>query len=123
MKSNDAMSTSDSGSLLSRLFNRQHLPKYLFAAVSLATLCAVVLVIASRRELQARDKNPGTPPASVERAAAERFIPPPVPDEQNFGATPFFAAVVEKGQEAAAAAWPDDFTRADQWPRVFPNLR
>lgn len=123
MKNNDAMSTPASGSLLRRMLSPQHLPKYVFAAVSLATLGAVVVVIASRRELQARDKNLGTLPASAERAAAEQFIPPPVPDEQNFGATPFFAAVLETGRQSTSAAWPDDFSRADQWPRTFPNLR
>src|SRR6059036_160440 len=109
MKDHDAISTSESSSWLGRVLNRRHLPKYLFAAASLATLGAVVVVIVSRRELLARDRSPDTPPASAERAAAEKFIPPPVPAELNFGATPFFAAVVEKGQQAAAAVWPDDF--------------
>ena len=123
MKNNDAMSTPESASLLSRLLNPRHLPKYLFAAVSLATLGAVVVVIASRRDLQAREKKTNTPPASAERTAAEKFIPPPVADEQNFGATPFFAAVLEKGQQSTSAVWPEDFSRADQWPRTFPLLR
>lgn len=123
MNNNDSMSMPESSSLLRRLLNPRHLPKYLFAAVSLATLGAVVVFVASRRELQARDKNPDIRPASAERAAAEKLIPPPAPDDQNFGATPFFAAVLEKGQQATSAVWPEDFSRADQWPRTFPNLR
>lgn len=123
MENNDAISTPQSGSLMRRLFNPRHLPKYLFAVVSLATLGAVLAFIASRRELQAQDKKNVSAPASAERAAAEGFIPRPVPDEQNFGATRYFAAVLEKGQQAASANWPDDFSRADQWPRAFPNLR
>lgn len=123
MKTNNAMSTPESASLLRQLLNPRHLPKYLFAAVSLATLTAAAFVIANRRDLQTRDKNPDSPPANAERAATEKFIPPPVPDEQNFAATPFFAAVLEKGQQATSAVWPEEFSRADQWPRTFPNLR
>src|SRR5262249_13468860 len=106
MKNHDAIPMPESASLLRRLLDPRHLPKYLFAAVCLATLGAALAVIASRRELQSRDKHPGTPPASAERAAAEKFIPPPAPDEQNFGATPFFAAILEKGQKAASGVWP-----------------
>jgi hypothetical protein len=107
------------------MFNPRQLPKVLFTVVSLITAAAVVMVILSRRDLHAR---PGAgagdaPSASPERAAAEKLVPPAVPDEQNFAATPFLASTLEKGHLGAAADWPDDFSRADQWPRRSPNLR
>ena len=93
MKNSDDMSTPESASLPRRLLNPRHLPKYLFAAVSLATLGAVVVVIASRKELQARDKNPDTPPARAERAdvllvkliaGKLTFVPSTVVDKSNW---------------------------------------
>jgi len=35
----------------------------------------------------------------------------------NFAATPFLAAVVERRRGNDSQDWPDDFSRADQWPR------
>jgi hypothetical protein len=55
--------------------------------------------------------------------AAEKLIPPPVPEEENFAATPFLAAILEKGGDTESPEWPDDFTRADKWARQFPVLR
>jgi hypothetical protein len=122
MQNHHARSTPESGSWLRRMFQRRHLPKYLFVAATMATLAGIVAVVAGRRELQAQDKRSATPPAAAERAAAEKFVPPPVPDAQNFAATPFFAAIFEKRQ-APHAAWPDDYSRAEQLLRKTPNLR
>jgi hypothetical protein len=109
--------------LLQRLFGRQQWPKYLFAAACLATLAVLFLALASRRAAQAQQKPGNTAYASAERAAAEKIVPPPVPDEQNFAAIPFFASLFDKATRSESdRRWPDDFSRADQWPRRIPTL-
>lgn len=101
--------------------SRRFLPKLLFASVCLATLVVLALTLASRLRTQAQP-NPTMAVASLERAAAEKLVPPPVPDNENFGATPFFNRLFEKGAKASDSRWPDDFSRADQWPRHVPKL-
>src|SRR5436190_21550796 len=100
---------------------RRSLPKLLFAGVCLATLVVLALTLASRLRTQAQP-NPTVAVASLERAAAYILVPPPVPDNENFGATPFFNRLFEKGAKASDSRWPDDFSRADQWPRHVPKL-
>jgi hypothetical protein len=106
-----------------RLFSRRQLPKYLFAAACLATLAALLVTLANRREAQAQP-NPGAAATlSPERAAAEKLVPPPVPVAQNFAATPYFAVLFDKSTRSESdRRWPDDFSRADQWPRRIPTL-
>lgn len=110
----------DPVSLVRRLCGRQHWPKYLFGVASLATVAVLLLALANRRDAQAA---PGSPPEGVavaERAAAEKLIPPPVPDDQNFAATPYFQSLFDKSLASRTSEWPDDFSRADQLPRQFP---
>src|SRR5262245_14796083 len=115
-----------SRSWIQRALQRRHVPKYLFVLACLVTLGAVALTILGRPELRAQESQGGdkalSPPAKAERAEAEKFVPAPVPEEQNFAATPFLAATLEKGRGAESPAWPDDFSRADQWPKVAPLL-
>ena len=113
----------ESTSLLQRLLGRKQWPKYLFAVACLATLAVLFVTLASRRNARA-EPNPGDSAAiSPERAAAEKLVPPPVPDDQNFAATPFFALHMDKATiQTARSRWPDDFSRADQWPRRIPTL-
>jgi hypothetical protein len=107
---------------LRRLFAARHLPKYLFAAVCIATLSALFLVVQNRRESQTRPNDSDTVPARAERAVAKKFFPPAVADDQNFAATPFFASLFPKPRRDQSDDWPDDFSRADQWPRRWPTL-
>ena len=118
----ESMSTAPTP-LLQRLFSRRQWPKYLFAAACLATLAVLFLTLASRRDAQAQQKSGNTAYASAERAAAEKIVPPPVPDDQNFAAIPFFASLFDKATRSESdRLWPDDFYRADQWPRRIPTL-
>jgi hypothetical protein len=95
-------------------------PKFAFIAASLVTLAALILSIYNRGT--AATQAPGSPPetAKAERAAMGRFIPPPIPDESNFVATPFFASLFTKPRRTESDRWPDDFSRADTLPREFP---
>lgn len=120
---NRESTSTESASLLQRLFSPRQWPKYLFAVACLATLAVLFLTLASRRNAQAQPNSGTTAYASAERAAAEKLVPPPVPDEQNFAATPFFAALFDKATRSESdRRWPDDFSRADQWPRRIPTL-
>src|SRR5882762_523144 len=108
-----------------RFFSRRHWPKYLFATICLATLVVLFLVLERRRGPRAPAVAAGSVsvPAEAERAVAARLLPPLVPDEQNFAATPFFALLFDKATARTSnSRWPDDFTQADQWPRRFPTL-
>jgi hypothetical protein len=108
--------------MLQRLFSRRQWPKYLFAVACLATLIVLLLALENRRGIQAQSNVAGAGLAVAERAAAEKLIPPPVPDDQNFAATPFFQSLFDKSVSPGASQWPDDFSRADQWPRRIPTL-
>src|SRR5687767_4489568 len=101
---------------------RQLLPKMLFALVSLATLAILFVTLANRRNAQAQAGGAAVPLAEAERAEAEKLIPPPVPDDQNFAATPFLRSLFDKSIDVGASQWPDDFSRADEWPRSIPTL-
>ena len=88
----------------------------------LTTLVVLLLALENRRGVQAQP-NPGSATMTPERAAAEKLVPPPVPDDQNFAATPYFALLFDKSTRSESdRRWPDDFSRADQWPRRVPTL-
>lgn len=112
----------ESASTLQRMFNRRQWPRYLFAAACLATLIVLLLALENRRGVQAQPNVAGAGLAVAERAAAEKLVPPPVPDDQNFAATPFFQSLFDKSVSPGASQWPDEFSKADQWPRRIPTL-
>lgn len=107
--------------LYRRMFSVRQRPKYLFAVACLATLVVLLFALENRRALQAQGKTPAVP-AEAERAIAAKLIPPPVPDAENFAATPFLQSLFDKSIRTGASQWPDDFSRADQWPRRIPTL-
>lgn len=107
--------------LCRRMFSARQWPKYLFAAACLATLVVLVFALENRRALQAQGNIPAVL-AEAERAMAAKIIPPPVPDAENFAATPFFQSLFDKSIRTGASQWPDDFSRADKWPRRIPTL-
>lgn len=109
--------------LLQRIFNRRQAPKLLFAMACLATLAVLLLTLAGRRAASARPSPVDGAPAAAERAAAEKLVPPPVPDDQNFAATPFLARIMEDSSARASDdVWPEEFARALQWPQRAPTL-
>lgn len=112
----------ESAPLLRRLFSPRQWPKYLFVVACLATLLVLLLALEHRRGLQAQGNGAVAEPALAERAIAAKLIPPPVPDDQNFAATPFLQSLFDKSIDPGASQWPDDFSRADQWPRRIPTL-
>lgn len=98
-------------------------PKFLFGLACLATLAVLVVTVMNRRNVNAQGQSgsPGSP--SPELAAADKLVPPPVPDDQNFAATPYFALMLDKKtMEQSRSRWPDDFSRANQWPHRVPPL-
>ena len=108
--------------LYRRMFSMRQWPKYLFAVACLATLVVLLFALENRRTLQAQG-NASSVPAEAERAIAAKLIPPPVPDDQNFAATPYLALHMDKTTiQESRSRWPDDFSRADQWPRRIPTL-
>jgi hypothetical protein len=102
---------------LHRLLGQRPGPKLLFAGACLGTLVVLLLFLDNRRSLQAQDAKPAGTIAQAERALAARLIPPVVPDEDNFAATPLFASLFDKSIDRGASEWPEDFRRADQLPR------
>lgn len=116
-------STPTNPPLWQRLFSRRQWPRYLFTLACLATLAVLFLTLANRRGAQAQPNPSAGAYMSPERAAAEKLVPPPVPDAQNFAATPYFAVLFDKSTRTESdRRWPDDFSRADQWPRRIPTL-
>src|SRR5687768_15247227 len=113
---NRESTSTESASLLQRLFSRKQWPKYLFAIACLTTVIVLLLAL-EKRGVQAQPNVSNAALGSAERAAAEKLVPPPVPDEQNFAATPYFALLFDKATRSESdRRWPDDFSRADQWP-------
>jgi hypothetical protein len=107
---------------LRRLFGPRQWPKYLFAAACLSTLVVLWLALEHRRGLQAQNAASAGTVAAAERPVATKLIPPPVPDEDNFAATPLFASLFDKSIDRGTSEWPEDFSRADQLPRRTPTL-
>src|SRR3989442_8941340 len=66
-----------------------------------------------RRDLEARG----------EQLDYKAFIPPAVPDAQNFGAIPFTKAwfVRENLGDGGRQLWGDDYTRVRHWPKTGKN--
>jgi hypothetical protein len=71
------------------LFNRRTIRRGLFAAACLATLIALFYVEENWRGRQAWNNYRRELEARGEQLDYRAFIPKPVPDEQNFAATPF----------------------------------
>src|SRR5687767_3285255 len=119
--SRESMPTKTSSSLR-RLFGPHQWPKLLFAAACVGTLVVLWLALENRRNLQAQGAVSAGAIAQAERAIAAKIIPPPVPDEDNFAATPLFASLFDKSVDRGDSEWPEDFTRADQLPRSTLTL-
>jgi len=102
---------------------QRQLPKYLFALACLATLAVLLVTLTNGRNVQTQPIPGASAYTSSELAAARKLEPPPVPDDQNFAATPFFTSLFDKATRSESdRRWPDDFSRADQWPRRIPPL-
>src|SRR5438105_2878385 len=74
-----------------------HWPKCLFAVTGLITLGALLNSLLTHSLSSAPEaKREVGEVARAERAAAVKFIPPPVPASENFAATPFLASVLDR---------------------------
>ncbi len=123
MNDSNRESTPATGSPGSQPSAQRQGPKLLFALVCLVTATALVVTLAVRRNAVAAANPPANPLLSPERAAAEKLVPPSVPDDQNFAATPYLAKYLDKATAGESRdRWPDDFSRADRWPRRYPPL-
>jgi hypothetical protein len=111
----------DDDSKVRRLLGVQPWPKVLLAGACLILLASLALVLA-RFSYRSGGLRSAAVPARAERAVARQFFLPPVPDDRNFAATPFLAVLFDKSIQVGASQWPDDFSRADSWPRHFPTL-
>ena len=110
----DSLQPRPSPSAFRRLLQRRVLARVLFAFVCLATLAGLFLTVQNLRSARAQEKAAGgTLPENAEIAA---IIPPPIPDEENFAAIPFFEALfgTNSSHKPDPRRWPDDYDRAVQ---------
>src|SRR6185503_1376890 len=95
------------------LFSWRTIRRCLFAAACLATLLALFYAEENWRGRHAWSKYRRDLEARGERLDYQAFIPKPVPDEQNFAATPFVPSWFVKGENPGGSHLDkDDFGRA-----------
>jgi hypothetical protein len=94
------------------LFSWRTSRRCLFAAACLATLIALLYAEENWRGRQAWSHYRRELEARGERLDYQAFIPKPVPDEQNFAATPFVESWFVKGNPGGSNNDNDDFGRA-----------
>ena len=110
----DTLQPRPSPSAFRQLLQRRVLARVLFAFVCLATLAGLFLTVQNLRSARAQEKaTGGTLPEYAEIAA---IIPPPIPDEENFAAIPFFETLfgTNSSHKPDPRRWPDDYDRAVQ---------
>ena len=130
---NESPSTSDTPRLptISRfitwLFSRSLLGCALVGLAGLVTLIALVCTEENWRGKRAWSRYKHELAAQGEKLDLEAYIPPPVPDEQNFAMTPFLAPLFDFNPEPrkeGQSRWRDTngFTRANSLGLSKPNL-
>jgi hypothetical protein len=98
--------------LLRWLFHGSSMRRLLLGAVWAVTLMALFYAEESWRGRHAWDKYRHGLEARGEQLDFSAFIPPPIPDDQNFAATPFVQSWFTGGA-AAQQAWGTNFTAAE----------
>jgi hypothetical protein len=88
------------GRLIRRVFSRWMLKRCLFGLVALATLAALVLAVENWRGRRVLDNYVREWEAKGERFDRGAFLPPAVPDEENFALTPLLAGMFERQPSA-----------------------
>jgi hypothetical protein len=109
------------------LFSRSLLGCALVGLAGLATLIALVCTEENWRGKRAWERYKHELEAQGEKLDLEAYIPPPVPDEQNFAMTPFLAPLFDFNPEPrkeGQSRWRDTngFNRANSLSLSKPNL-
>src|ERR1035438_1025050 len=130
--SNSASSTASPwfptfGRLFRWFFSRRTLGRILVGLAALVTLIALVCTEENWRGKRAWERYKHELEAQGEKLDLEAYIPPPVPDEQNFAMTPFLAPLFDFNPEPrkeGQSRWRDTngFNRANSLSLSKPNL-
>ncbi len=109
------------------LFSRRVLSRLLFGLAALATLIALAYAVTNWRGKRAWERYKAQLEAQGEQLDFAAFIPPRVPDDQNFAMTPFLAPLFDFNPEPKSGIerWRDtngymrvnDFATPKYWPQ------
>src|SRR5687768_17319476 len=95
----------------------------LFFVAVLITLGGVVHIVENWRGKRKWEAYRRTLVAQGVKLDLAAFIPPPIPDEQNFAATPFFAELFPGPLPTNRARWPNTFDRSNKRLEKAPGKR
>lgn len=115
------MERSETVRLARWLLNPRTLRILVWLVVCAATLLAAVYVAINWRGRQAWNRMQRELQSAGERVDLAAYVPPPVPDEQNFAMTPFLAPLFDF--QPGTQTWRDTnaATRTTQFGKDFPN--
>lgn len=91
----------------SRLFSERVLKRLIFAAVCLITLIALIYAVEDFRGKRAWNQFKQEWEAKGEKFDLASFVPPPVPDDQNFAMTPLFLPTFQYEPGTNGVRWLD----------------
>jgi len=96
----------------------------IFGVVALVTVVVLLFVTANYGGKRAWTEYKESLEARGESLDLKRYIPPEIPDAQNFAATPFFTELFETNDGAAAneSRWPQLYSNARNKPELGPDL-
>jgi len=98
-----------------RILSRLNPRRWFFAAVSFVTLVVLFYAEEDWRGARAWNKYRQELEAGGAQLDLAAFVPKPIPDEQNFAATPFVKSWFEKGTSAANDhRWNDSYGKVDK---------
>ena len=97
----------ESRSFFQRLFNRQTLRRSAFALACLATLVALFYAVENWRGRHALENYQRTWEAKGEKFHWRDFVPPPVPDAENFALTPLLKPLFDYDGSVHPVRWND----------------
>jgi len=104
------------------LFNWRKIRACLFALVCLATIVALLYAEENSRGARAEAKYRRELEAKGESLDYRRFVPAPVPDEQNFAETPFFAPLFDFLPGTQKARDTNAWQRSTDFGKGFPGI-
>ncbi len=105
--------------LLRIIFSWRTARRALLTIATLATLLAVFYAVENWRGRRAWEQMKRELETSGERLDLAAFIPPPIPDDQNFAMAPVWAKLNQGGFEAGNWAWSYD---TNAWFHLWPNV-
>ena len=104
--------------LLRAIFNWRTARRVLLTSATLVTLIAVLYAVENWRGRHAWEQVKRELEAKGERLDLAAFIPPPIPDEQNFAMAPVWAKLNQGGFEAGNPVWSFD---TNGWFHLWPH--